>query len=68
MTDLSELIERVEAAQALVAKLDECDPHIADAFLFREMKCGPYDGPNYSAELRDLRAALTDTKADREDM
>lgn len=47
-----------EAARALVAKLDECDPHIADAFLMREMKCGPYDGPNYSAELRDLRAAL----------
>ena len=52
-----------EAAQALIAKLDECDPHIADAFLMREMKCGPYDGPNYSAELRDLRSTLSATPA-----
>lgn len=52
-----------KAAQALVAKLDECDVHIADAFLIREMKCGPYEGPNYSTELRDLRAALSVTPA-----
>jgi len=47
------------AARALVAKLDECEPHMADAFLHREMRAGPYTGPQYGTELTALRAALS---------
>jgi hypothetical protein len=49
-----------QAARALVAKLDECEPHITDAFLHRELRCGPYEGPNYGEELKALRRLLTD--------
>jgi len=49
------------AATALVAKLDECAPHIADAFLHRELRCGAYTGPNYAEELAVVRRALSAT-------
>jgi hypothetical protein len=52
----NEEVER--AASALVTKLDECQPHIADAFLHRHLRCGPYSGPTYADELTALRAAL----------
>jgi hypothetical protein len=47
-----------DAARALIAKLDECQPHIDDAFLHRNMRCGEYDGPQYGEELSALRASL----------
>ncbi len=47
-----------QAATALVAKLDACSEEIQGAFLWREMKCGPYTGPTYEAELAALRTAL----------
>ncbi len=47
-----------QAARALIAKLDECEPHISTAFLLMQMKCGPYTGPNYGEELKALRAAV----------
>lgn len=43
------------AARTLIAKLDECAPHVSDAFLHRELRCGPYEGPNYAVELAALR-------------
>jgi hypothetical protein len=49
----------VTLANALVAKLDECERHITDAFLHRQLRCGDYTGPNYGEELKALRAALT---------
>jgi hypothetical protein len=48
------------AARALVAKLDECGPAIDDAFTHRQMRVGPYTGPNYGEELEALREALHD--------
>ncbi|CAN5702837.1 hypothetical protein BH11PSE6_BH11PSE6_00120 [soil metagenome] len=47
------------AARTLIAKLDECAPHVSDAFLHLEMRCGPYEGPNYAVELAALRSALS---------
>lgn len=46
------------AARALVVKLDACAPHVADAFLHRQLRCGLYDGPTYEAELAALKTAL----------
>ena len=45
-------------AAALLAKLDECEPFIADAFLHRFLRFGEYTGPNYAAELAALRTSL----------
>lgn len=47
------------AARTLIAKLDECAPHVSDAFLHRGLRCGPYEGPNYAAELAALRDLLS---------
>jgi hypothetical protein len=46
------------AASTLIAKLDECAPGIDDAFLHRELRCGPYEGPNYAVELAALRSVV----------
>lgn len=48
------------ALERFIAKYDECSPHIDDAFLQRELHCGPYTGPNYAEELAELRTALQD--------
>lgn len=45
--------ELIRSAAALVA-IDECEPFMADAFLHREMRCGPYTGPQYSDELENF--------------
>jgi len=51
--------ERVrEAAAALVAKLDECDPHLTSMFSFALAHDHLYSGPTYGEELEALRAAL----------
>jgi len=51
----------IDAAQALVVKLDECAPHITSAFLLQQVHGGQYTGPTYAAELGALRAALAAT-------
>jgi len=51
--------ERVrEAATALVAKLDECDPHLTSMFSFALAHDHLYSGPTYGEELEALRAAI----------
>ncbi len=45
-------------ARAFVAKLDECIPHIDNAFLMEMSRGRPYSGPNYAKELADLRTIL----------
>jgi len=51
--------ERVrEAAVALVAKLDECDPHLTSVFSFALAHDHLYSGPTYGEELEALRAAI----------
>ena len=50
----------IRLAAALVAKLDECAPHITAAFQMMEIHGGgEYSGPQYGEELKALRAALT---------
>lgn len=56
-----------EAAEALLAKLDECEPHVADAFLHRQLRVGTYTGPNYGDELDRLRQALSETSPSAEE-
>lgn len=49
----------IQAARALVAKLDECRPHIDGAFqMAYTVRGGKYRGPNYAKELEDLRGAI----------
>jgi hypothetical protein len=50
-----------ELVTALVAKLDECQPHIDGAFQFMAMHGAEYSGPQYGVELDALRAALAST-------
>lgn len=50
--------EVMDALGELVSKLDEIEPHMADAFFHREMRCGPYEGPQYGEELRKARALV----------
>ncbi len=45
---------------ALVSKLDECEPHIAAAFLMEQMHGGQYTGPQWDVALAEFRAALTE--------
>ena len=47
-----------DALRSLVGKLEECAPHIGDAFVHRELRCGPYDGPDYARELTIARQYL----------
>jgi len=55
--------ERVrEAATALVAKLDECDPHLTSMFSFALAHDHLYSGPTYGEELEALRAAVNGAK------
>lgn len=54
--------ELEQAARALVAKLDECDRHITNAFMMETVRGRPYSGPQYGEELKALRAALTHTE------
>lgn len=47
--------------EALIAKLDECNPHITSAFQMAfNVRGGSYDGPNYGEELKEAREALND--------
>jgi hypothetical protein len=50
----------IKRLHAFLAKMKECEPHIADAFLHRELRCGPYTGPSYAAEHRALIEALAE--------
>lgn len=50
-----------EALRSLIAKLDECAPHISDAFAHMLIRYGDYTGPNYSIELETARV-LVDAK------
>lgn len=62
-TELADLRRKLdvmrEAVRAFLAKHDECQPHITDAFVHRELRCGPYTGPSYADELAALRTAYT---------
>lgn len=63
--EIASLRARVEvlkgAATTFLSKLDQCQPHIDNAFLQMSLRCGPYDGPQYGAELAALRQALKDS-------
>ena len=53
-------VERMrEAGLALVAKLDECQPHIENAGVFMHVHGMDYSGPQYGEALEELRALLT---------
>ena len=60
---LSALLQEREtlraALAALVAKLDEVTPHVANAFVLSAAHGMHYDGPNYADELSAARALLT---------
>lgn len=45
-------------AAALIAKLDECDPHLTGAQAFVASRGGPYTGPTYDKELAALREVV----------
>jgi len=58
--------ELTAAVRTFVAKLDECQPHIDDAFFMAFARKGDsYSGPQYGAELRRLRDALTAATAEQ---
>lgn len=50
--------ELATIVRAFLARYDECLPHITDAFVVRELHCGPYSGPDYAAEMKALREAV----------
>ena len=53
-------IERLrEAGAKLIAKIDECAPHIANAFEMEHVRGRPYSGPHFGEELEAFRQALT---------
>lgn len=52
-----------EALKKLVAKLDECEPHISNAFMHQFIRGGAYTGPTYEAELKAARQALVSSPA-----
>ena len=54
----NELLDVVRAARALADKMDECDPHITDAYFIRAVHVGPYTGPTFGEERNALSAAL----------
>ncbi|MEO0501183.1 MAG: hypothetical protein AAF205_11600 [Pseudomonadota bacterium] len=47
--------ELVAAVRAFLAKWERCEPHLADAFLHREIRVGPYSGPSVTLEISELR-------------
>jgi len=50
-----------EALKALVEKLDECEPHISNAFMLAwDIRGSTYSGPTYEQELKDAREALNE--------
>lgn len=53
-----QLLDVRDAARELVAKLRECEPHIASAFLTRWSHGTPYNGPTYGTALEKLEQAL----------
>ncbi len=55
--------EMLGVLRKLVAKIDECAPHVGDAFLHRELRCGPYDGPSYAEELAAARTLIAKVEA-----
>lgn len=48
----------VEAGNAFVVKLDECQPYIDNATVMETMRGRPYLGPTYGTELEAFRATL----------
>lgn len=50
----------VEAITAFLAKWDECEPHVDDAFFHRQLRMGAYTGPQFGEELKALRAIISD--------
>lgn len=48
----------VRCASAMLAKLDECQPHIDAAFALRYVHGMRYDGPQYGIERDALRDSL----------
>lgn len=62
-TRIKELDSVEVAAKALVAKLDECLPHIDNAFVMEAIRGRPYSGPQYGKELETLRTALSSSQS-----
>jgi hypothetical protein len=62
-TALRDAKPALEAAKAFVAKLDAvmADATYQSVWVVNQMHAGPYQGPNYTAELAALRAALAVT-------
>ena len=52
--------------RGLVEKLDECLPHIANAFVLAAVHGARYDGPNYKAELDAAREYLAERRGRRQ--
>lgn len=61
ITALTDRVEQLrEAATELVAKLDECAPHVANLSVMNYVRSGvQYSGPSYREALEALRAALS---------
>ncbi len=51
---------------ALVSKLDECEPHINNAFLIEQIRGRPYTGPQWGEDLKEFRAALAAKETNNE--
>lgn len=55
-TSARQLLEAArEGLQKFLAKWEECEPHVNDAFFHRQLRMGPYSGPQFAAELAELR-------------
>jgi hypothetical protein len=52
------LIAIAEAARTFLAKVDECQPHIDNAFKMEFVRGRPYTGPQYGTERDALRKSL----------
>jgi len=65
ITDLMAKLERYRrVVSAFVAKYIECEPHISDAFLHRQLRCGQYTGPTIEKELHELKALSDSTEGE----
>ncbi len=53
------LAEAERLSKALIDKLAECEPHIANACMMSQIHGVPYTGPNYKTEKDELSAFLS---------
>lgn len=50
--------EIVKAAKELIAKLEECSPHMTNALLMAQLHGVHYMGPMYTEEMDNLRRLI----------